>query len=210
MKKKRRVHPVLRTAVILIFTLAAVGILTSGWVLLSTAGQIKKTEKITDDDYDCILVLGAGVWKNGPSPMLEDRIITGVNVHNNTGATLLMSGDNQDDSYNEPGAMADYAEKMGVDPADIVQDRYGLSTYDSLWRARNLYGAKKIVIITQRYHLHRALYIARSLGMEAKGVSANRRLYGSKMIKYTVREWLARNKDFWYSIIKPEPEHLEK
>ncbi len=163
-----------------------------------------------DDDYDCILVLGAGVWKNGPSPMLEDRIITGVNVHNNTGATLLMSGDHQDDSYNEPGAMADYAEKMGVDPDDIIQDRYGLSTYDSIWRAKNLYGAKKIVIITQRYHLHRALYIARSLGMDAVGVSANRRLYCSKMIKYTVREWLARNKDFWYSVLKPEPEHLEK
>ncbi len=207
--KKRKLRPVFRTILVLIFAIAAVGILTSGWVLLSTAGQIRKTDKITDDDYDCILVLGAGVWKNGPSPMLEDRIITSVNVHNNTGARLLMSGDHQHDSYNEPGAMAEYAENMGVDPDDIIQDRYGLSTYDSVWRARNLYGAKKIVIITQRYHLHRALYIARSLGLEAEGASANRRLYGSKMIKYTIREWLARNKDFWYSILKPDPEHLE-
>ena len=188
--------------------LAAAGI--NAFVLLSTAGRIIKLEDAVIQDGNYVIVLGCGVWANGPSPMLEDRIITGVRTYEeNEGIKLLMSGDHREDNYNEPGTMAEYAEKMGVDSRDIIQDRYGLSTYDSIYRAKELYGAEKIIIITQRYHLYRALYIAESLGMEAIGVASDLRNYGVKMVKYTIREWLARDKDFLACILRPQSEHVD-
>ena len=163
-----------------------------------TAERIVATESLSPDtDYDCILVLGAGVRDDGsPSDMLYDRVSVSTEVYTALGDTpILMSGDHTGD-YNEVGVMKSLATELGVPSEDIFLDHEGYSTYESLYRAKQVFGAKKIIIITQEYHLHRALYIARELGMEAVGVSADLRSYRGQT-RYNAREHLARFKDFF-------------
>ena len=148
--------------------------------------------------YDCILVLGAGVREDGsPSDMLRDRVTVACELYTNTGGDtpLLMSGDHTGD-YNEVGVMKSLAASLGVPTEDVFLDHKGYSTYESLYRAKHVFGAKRILIVTQEYHLHRALYIARELGIEAVGVPADLRPYRGQT-RYEAREVLARFKDFF-------------
>jgi vancomycin permeability regulator SanA len=175
-----------------------------------TAESIVATEALPPDaDYDCILVLGAGVRDDGtPSDMLYDRVSVSAKVYAALGDTpLLMSGDHTGD-YNEVGVMKSLATVMGVPSEDIFLDHEGYSTYESLYRAKAVFGAKKIIIITQEYHLHRALYIARELGMEAMGVSADLRPYRLQG-RYNAREYLARFKDFFTAAKGDYDGHLD-
>lgn len=163
-----------------------------------TAESIVTSESLSPDtDYDCILVLGAGVRDDGsPSDMLYDRVSVSAEVYAALGdVPLLMSGDHTGD-YNEVGVMKSLAVQMGVPSEDVFLDHEGYSTYESLYRAKAVFGAKRIIIITQEYHLHRALHIARELGMEAVGVSADLRPYRGQT-RYNAREHLARFKDFF-------------
>ncbi len=157
-------------------------------------------------DADCILVPGALVLKNGrPSHILEDRIITALELYySGVSNALLMSGDHGRKTYDEVKAMKKYAVEKGVPKEHIFTDHAGFSTYDSCYRAQDIFCAKKIVIVTQRYHLYRAVYIARSLGLEAYGVASDRRfIYGSG--QRLIREFFARIKAFGSVIIKPQP-----
>ena len=175
-----------------------------------TAESIVATEALSPDtDYDCILVLGAGVRDDGtPSDMLYDRVSVSAEVYAALGDTpILMSGDHTGD-YNEVGVMKSLATEMGVPSEDIFLDHEGYSTYESLYRAKQVFGAKKIIIITQEYHLHRALYIARELGMEAMGVSADLRPYRLQG-RYNAREHLARFKDFFTAAKGDYDGHLD-
>ena len=128
-------------------------------------------------DFDCILVLGCKVKENGvPSDMLADRLATGVALQQAGVSTkLLMSGDHGQEEYNEVAVMKQYAMDKGVASSDIFMDHAGFSTYDSVYRAKEIFEAKKVVIVTQEYHLYRALYVAEELGMEAYGVAADTR-----------------------------------
>ena len=175
-----------------------------------TAESIVTTDALSPDtDYDCILVLGAGVRDDGtPSDMLYDRVSVSAEVYAALGDTpLLMSGDHTGD-YNEVGVMKSLATELGVPSEDIFLDHEGYSTYESLYRAKQVFGAKKIIIITQEYHLHRALYIARELGMEAVGVSADLRPYRLQG-RYNAREHLARFKDFFTAAKGDYDGHLD-
>lgn len=175
-----------------------------------TAESIVVTEALPPDaDYDCILVLGAGVRDDGtPSDMLYDRVSVSAEVYAALGNTpILMSGDHTGD-YNEVGVMKSLATELGVPSEDIFLDHEGYSTYESLYRAKAVFGAKRIVIITQEYHLHRALYIARELGMEAVGVSADLRPYRLQG-RYNAREHLARFKDFFTAAKGDYDGHLD-
>ena len=160
-------------------------------------------------DADCILVLGAGLRNDGtPTPMLEDRLNTGITLYKAGAARkLLMSGDHGRKDYDEVQAMKDYAIDSGIPSSDIFMDHAGFSTYESLYRARDIFQAKKVIIVTQKYHLYRALYIANSLGIKAKGVSADTEDYAGQTYR-DFREILARNKDFLTTIFKPEPTFL--
>ena len=159
-------------------------------------------------DYDCILVLGAGVRADGtPSDMLRDRVTVAVELYRATGAPLLMSGDHTGD-YNEVGVMKALAVEMGVPSEDVFLDHEGYSTYESLYRAKGVFSADTILIVTQEYHLHRALYIARELGMEAEGVSADLRPY-IKQKQYSLREHLARFKDLFTAAKGDYEGHLD-
>ena len=184
------------------------GVLTVNLSMLhTTTPKITAAEDLGSDadgkPFDCILVLGAGVWADGSaSPMLYDRVVTACSVYNRlNGASekadvpLLMSGDHTG-NYHEVGVMKQLATEQGIPSERVFLDHEGYSTYESLYRAKHMFGAKRIVIVTQEYHLYRALHIARELGMEAVGVSADLRPYRKQRI-YEAREYLARFKDLF-------------
>lgn len=201
--------------VITISAIAALGLLAvlipNLIVCSSSAGKIYNREEISNlpNDFDCILVLGAGVYADGtPTPMLNDRLVVACEAYEaGCSDRMIMSGDHLYADYNEPGAMKSFAVEQGISSKVIFLDHAGISTYDSIYRAIKLYGAEKILIVTQKYHLYRAIYLANSLGAEAYGVSANLRRYFGQP-KYTVREWVARVKDTMLSIAKPEATYM--
>ena len=179
-------------------------------VVHSTSEQLLTAEEAANiQDVDCILVLGCKVKSNGvPSDMLEDRLRRGVELfHAGAAPKLLMSGDHGTMTYNEVQSMKQFAIDNEIDSSDIFMDHAGFSTYESIYRARDIFQAKKIIIVTQEYHLYRALYIANTLGMEAYGVNADYRNYSGQTAR-DIREVLARNKDFLTSIFQPEPTYL--
>ena len=176
----------------------AIGVI-NGIVIGSTKARVLSLDEAASlSDIDCILVLGAGVKADGtPSDMLHDRVLTAVDMRAaGQGAPLLMSGDNQRPEYDEVGAMVTLAVELGTDVSVIETDRLGLSTYESIARAAALYGVEHMVIVTQQYHLYRALYIAEQMGIEAYGVSADVRTYRGQTMR-DAREVLARCKDFF-------------
>ena len=167
----------------------------------------EEAAKLTD--VDCILVLGCLVKENGvPSDMLHDRLQRGVELFDLGAAPkLLMSGDHGREGYDEVDAMKQFAVDAGVASEHVFMDHAGFSTYESMYRARDIFQAKKIIIVTQEYHLYRAIYIAERLGMEAYGVSADYRAYYGQFNR-DVREMLARVKDFGTSLFQPKPTFL--
>lgn len=161
-------------------------------------------------DVDCILILGAGIWGNSPSPMLQDRLEEGIKLYNEgISPKIIMSGDHGRASYDEVNIMKEYAINKGVPSEDIFMDHAGFSTYESIYRAKEIFKADNIIIVTQEYHLYRALYIAKKLGINAYGINSNPRKY-SRQIFRELREIIARNKDFINCILKPKPTYLGK
>ena len=176
------------------------------YVINSTKDQIINTKDL--NDVDCIIVLGAGVWGDNPSPMLEDRLLKGIELYNKGVAPkIIMSGDHGQKEYDEVNIMKEYAINTGVPSEDVFMDHAGFSTYESIYRAKEIFGVKKVVIVTQEYHLYRAIYIANKLGIKAYGVNADPRDYAGQLYR-EVREILARNKDFVKSIFKPKSTYL--
>ena len=178
-------------------------------VRLSGGGRILSPEEAAGDGADCILVLGAGLRPDGsPSSMLAERIETGCSLYEAGAAPrLLMSGDHGSRDYDEVNAMKDAAVAAGIPSEAVFMDHAGFSTYDSMYRARDVFGAKKVVIVTQAYHLPRALWIARRLGLEAVGVICDTRRYSGQSYR-DVRELLARDKDFFKCLLQPKPRYL--
>ena len=179
------------------------------YVVGSTKDQILTYEEYSKlNDVDCILILGAGIRNDKPSPMLEDRLLEGIKLYNEEiSSKIIMSGDHGRKEYDEVNIMKEYAINKGIPSEDIFMDHAGFSTYESIYRAKEVFNADKIIIVTQKYHLHRALFIADSLGIEAYGVSSNPRAYRGQAYR-ELREILARNKDFINTIIKPKPKFL--
>ena len=155
-------------------------------------------------DIDCILVLGCHVR----SQYLADRLTTAFGLYD-MGASpkLLMTGDHGREVYDEVNYMLDKAEEHGIERKDVFTDHAGFSTYESIYRAKEIFGAERIIIVTQEYHLYRSIYLAEKLGIKAYGVSASLHGYGSQDYQ-DFRESLARMKDFFYALIKPEPTFL--
>ncbi len=192
--------------------LAALPFALSGFVVLRTQGRIIDAETAAGGGYDCILVLGAGVWGEGeaayPSHMLEDRLKTALSLYD-AGASekLLMSGDHGRAEYDEVNVMKNYAMACGVASNNVFMDHAGFSTYESMYRARDVFKAQKVLIVTQEYHLYRAVYVANALGLDAYGVSADLRPYAGQRY-YNLREVLARCKDLCMTVFQPEPTYL--
>ncbi len=206
MKKPMKI---IKFALVAAIAAAFVGFGISEYIIQSTKGQIVSAEEINDsDDIDCALVLGAGVRNGEPSPMLADRLDTAISLYKSgTVHKLLMSGDHGQTDYDEVHVMRSYAMDKGVPSEDIFMDHAGFSTYESVYRARDVFAADSIVIVTQQYHLYRALYIANKLGVKAYGVSADLQEYIGQTIR-ELREIAARDKDFGICIFKPKPTYL--
>lgn len=212
MNKKRLKHKILiiMAAIFGCMVLMLLGcIAVNLYIKGSVKDRILTPEEAAELDADCILVLGAGVWDNGrPSQMLADRLNQGIELYQ-AGASdrLLMSGDHGRVGYDEVNVMKDYAIERGIPSGHIFMDHAGFSTYESMYRARDIFEAKKVIIVTQRYHMYRALYTARALGLDAYGVASDPWEYSGQRYR-ELREFVARMKDFCYTIVKPKPTYL--
>lgn len=176
----------------------------NSYICNTTKNQIDKVM----DNADCILVLGAGVRNNKPTPMLNDRLEEAISLYKEGKAPkIIMSGDHGRDDYDEVNVMKDFAMNKGVPSQDIFMDHAGFSTYESVYRAKEVFKAQKVIIVTQDYHLYRALFIANALDIEAVGASANLRNYPGQSAR-DLREIAARCKDFISCIFKPKPTYL--
>lgn len=200
---------VLMYGIIIIAIILIIILIINLYVRISTNKKIiKENEYSKLSDVDCIIILGAGIWGDKPSPMLEDRLQEGIKLYqNNVSDKIIMSGDHGREEYDEVNIMKKYAIENGVPSENIFMDHAGFSTYESIYRAKDIFKAKKVVIVTQKYHLYRALYIANQLGLEAYGVGADPRQYVGATYR-ELREIIARNKDFIKCILKPEPTYL--
>ncbi len=198
-------------AAVCLALLCALCIFGLNYTVISTAADYLLTQEQAQAQgaFDCILVLGAGVYGDGaPTWMLRDRLNIGVALYKGGAAPkLLMSGDHGHKNYDEVNAMKDYAVNAGAAPKDVFMDHAGFSTYESMYRARDIFEAKRILIVTQRYHLYRAVYIARALGLDAYGVETPPQVYGGETMR-EIREIAARVKDVFTAWLKPAPTFL--
>lgn len=200
---------IIKYVIIVLIVMIVIVLGINFYVKLSTKNQIIENKDNPNlKDVDCIIVLGAGVWGDKPSPMLEDRLLEAISLYeNNTSSKIIMSGDHGREEYDEVNTMKNFAIQKGVPSENIFMDHAGFSSYESIYRAKEIFGAKKVVIVTQKYHLYRALYIANRLDLESYGVASNPRIYGGETYR-ELREILARNKDFVKCIFKPKPTYL--
>ncbi len=169
----------------------------------------EELEDIRNQDFQVALVLGAGLNEEGkPSQVLQDRLDLAIYLYEEgVVEKLLLSGDNGQITYDEVQPMFEYTRSQGVEEEDIFLDYAGFSTYESIYRAEAVFQVDKMIIVTQKYHLYRAEYIATSKGIESIGIGANQSSYDRDW-KMEFRESLARIKDFIYCVFNPEPTYL--
>lgn len=205
MKKSLKLAKYMSITFVILFTVVFLSlILINAYVKSSAEELIISSDEALSIKPDCIIVLGAGVRSDGsPSPMLQDRLITGIELYEKgVSDRLLMSGDHTKKGYDEVNIMKGYAIDKGIPSQHIFMDHAGISTYDSIYRAKEVFQADRIVIVTQGYHLYRALHIAEKLGIEAYGVSADVRIYAGQNVR-ELREKAARVKDFFKAAVRP-------
>ena len=154
------------------------------------------------------VIFGAGLLRDGsPTAVLRDRVQQGANLYfAKKVEKLLMSGDNRFVDYNEPEAMHQYALSLGVPEKDIVLDYAGRSTYDTCYRAKAIFGLKHAILVTQKFHLPRAIFLCNMLGLDATGVEADLREYlRSSLFWWNTRELFATLQAFSDLIWRPLP-----
>jgi SanA protein len=155
------------------------------------------------------IVFGAGLWRDGsPTPILQDRVATAAELYfAGKVEKLLLSGDNRFVDYNEPEAMRQYARSLGVPDEALVLDYAGRRTYDTCYRAAAIFGVSEAILVTQAFHLPRAIYLCNHLSVEGIGVEADRRIYRrSSMLYWNVRELLATVNALWeVHVLHPLP-----
>jgi len=180
------------------------------YAITAAAKQIFSPEQVKAEKLSADAVLGAGVrMDRTPSNMLEDRLLCALDLfREGVSDCIVVSGDHKSADYDEVNVMKDYLVKNGVPSDRVFMDHAGFSTYDSLYRAKEIFGAESLVIVTQEYHMHRALMIGRHLSLECKGVSAPiatsdaTRYVGQSW--YSLRESVARCKDFLFCLFHAE------
>ena len=212
MKQKKRRW--VKLLLILIFA----GLLSAGginWCVVRRSGkEIQSLQKLASQKSrkaDAVVVLGAKVRKDGSmSLMLKERVDLGIQAYKQGLADrIIMSGDHGAGGYDEVSTMKTYAIEKGVPSEHIFKDHAGFSTYETMYRAKDVFRAKSIIVVTQKYHLYRAVYDAGALGLEVKGIACDKAVYkGDKARKF--REAIARVKDFGYTAVKPKPKYLGK
>ncbi len=178
--------------------------------LITTLYAWPRTYQVTQAPVKAVaIVFGAGLWRDGsPTPVLRDRVATAAELYfAGKVSKLLMSGDNLKDYYNEPGAMREFALSLGVPEDSIVLDDAGQRTYDTCYRAREIFQIHDAILVTQKFHLPRAIYTCNRLGISAVGVPADRREYRQRsLVFWNTRELPATLAALWdVHIKKPKP-----
>ena len=194
-------------SLILVAVLLVVGV--NFFVMFSGSRTfVDEIDQLNKSSY--VMVLGASVKPDKtPSDVLKERLDTGIEIYKAGKADkILMTGDNGSVYYDEVGVMKTYALGQGVPAADIEIDKLGFSTYDSIYRAKEVLGINDMIVVTQKYHLYRAAYIAKSFDINVQGYKADDGAAGSSYFEKEVRELLARDKDFVMCLFKPEPGSL--
>lgn len=176
---------------LLVLLAAAFPFVWRGWVSWRTADAIQSSAAVAPARV--AIVFGARAYGEGRlSTMLRDRVDTAIELYNaGTVDKLLMSGDNSSASYSEPDDMKQYAIEQGVPAADIQPDYAGRRTYDTCYRARHIFGIDEAILVTQAFHLPRAIFTCRALGVDARGVSADRRVYSERTMRFQSSRELA-------------------
>ena len=193
--------------IIIIVLITSATITINQYVKNSTKSNIVENGNL--QDMEAILILGCRVMPNGElSYMLKDRLDKGIELYqNNVAHKIIVSGDHGQDEYDEVNAMKNYLIDNGISSEDIFMDHAGFSTYDSMYRAEEIFEVSRVAVVTQRYHLYRAIYVGKTVGMEVYGVPAEDIDYYGQFSR-DIREFLARNKEFIKCIIKPKPRYL--
>ena len=171
--------------------------------LLTTRDDVHVISDLEDYGADAVVVLGASVLPDGtPSDILKDRLETAVALYQAGAArAIIVSGDNRTSHYNESEAMKRYCVELGVPSDDVYEDHAGYSTYESMYRVKQVFGCKRVIVTTQAYHLYRALFAVQGLGVEACGVASYQGVYDNQDL-YSLREAAARTKDFFQTIFR--------
>ena len=205
--KKKSFH-IIKAAACCVLFLLVLALCGSAFVK-ATSGRKICRDGMPDGKYDCILVLGCGLTEAGePKQMLRARLDCAIGLYKEgVSEKLLMSGDHGRVTYDEVNAMKDYAIKEGVPSGDIFMDHAGFSTYETMYRAKAIFEVQSACIVTQEYHLYRAVFDAEKMGIAAVGVCAEQN-HTVKQAYREMREITARNKDLLYCIVKPKPTYL--
>lgn len=205
---RRLIGGIFRLVVTCVVAAALVVLGINVYTILSTRDDVHTIDQLeqTQAQTDAIVVLGASVLPDAtPSDILADRLEVAADLYKaGVAPVIIVSGDNRDSHYNESDAMKDYCVELGVPAYAVYVDHAGYDTYSSMYRARYAYGADSVVVVTQAYHLYRALATAQGLGMEAQGVAADKGTYDNQL-SYSVREAAARTKDFFQTLLRIEP-----
>lgn len=198
-----RLIAVIVCAVVVAVAVVAVANIT---VVVTTRDDVhtveQMSEELADNPADAVVVLGASVYADGtPSDILADRLEVAVDLYKAGAAhAIICSGDNRDSHYNESDAMKAYCVSLGVPSEDVYVDHAGNTTYESIYRAHHVFGAERIIVATQAYHLYRAMFSAGCLGMQVWGVPTDKGVYQDQA-RYSRREVIARTKDFAMALL---------
>jgi SanA protein len=183
------------------------GLGTSWWVLRQGSQMVRSPESV--QPAQAILVLGAGIRNGAPTPMLEDRLTVALALYRAGKAPkLLLSGDHGQVEYDEVGVMRRFLEERGVPAEAIFLDHAGFDTYDSLYRSKAVFQAESLIVVTQAFHLPRALWIGKQLGVDVQGVEADLRHWPDLERAYRLREGVARLKAVGEVLIHRAPRFL--
>ena len=179
------------------------------YMINSTKKQILDINSIDKiDNVDAIIILGCRVNGDSPSLMLTKRLEKGIEVYNKLHTKVILTGDHSTDGYDEVNVMRNYLISSDIESKDIFLDHAGINTYDSIYRAKYIFEAKKVVIVTQEYHMYRALYLANKLDLEAVGIVADDIPQKGIMLKNEIREIFSRDKNFFKGLFKPKSKYL--
>lgn len=207
-RRKKLIMIVLRVVFCLV-TLLVLFVLASNVCMIQNGKKcIISDSELKEKEADCILILGAGVWGKNPSPILRDRLDEGLRLYKaGIAPKIIVSGDHGKENYDEVNVMKNYLMEAGVPDEDIFMDHAGFSTYESMYRAKAVFGVDKMIIVTQQYHIYRSIYIAKKLGIEAYGSPAECVDYSGNRAR-DIREIAARTKDVIWCTLKIKPKYL--
>ncbi len=195
----------LKISLVVFFCILLLALLINIFIVQYAKKHIIARGEYSQDTVDCVIVLGASAKTGKPSLMLQDRLDLAYELYNQGYVNkILVSGDHMYESYDEANVMKDYLLSLGVPEEDIFMDHAGINTYASMKRAKEVFMVDSCIVSTQKYHLYRAVYIARQMGIEAKGIACDVYI-SSKLPYFKTREFFARFKDFFYvNIFNPD------